>query len=667
MILLTAKVFRPKKPSDLWLLQGIGLLQVSLGCVLANDFLFGVLMLAYLASVLWFLALFHLHREAVGPTADRVSRPMPWRTFGLYQTGRWTTVVAAAGILLFLAIPRFGATQWNLLGQLSSNYPEGWPIPTGFSETIDLNRVGVVELNPETALVASATDAAGQPLRRFTGHERWRGVVLDRYYDGRWLSSSAFNRQVERGLAAGGIHVRRWTDAQLLTDRLPPLGPHCYHLTFTLDPQAVGGMVLAEPVVVPPGSTLPPAAVAPDHAGPDLYFLDNDWTLALERFRGLREISYRQVVVTLEEPDLSLPVRFSELSLAQLTTCRGPSLRAWTDQLLRDLAAQSAYHLTPEDLEYAEVGAVQQLRPVHHEKVARALCSYLATSGEYTYSLKLRRHNPRLDPTEDFLRNVRQGHCERYAAGLALMLRTQGIPSRVVKGFRGGEDLGDGQYLIRHSDAHSWVEALVSRPQHDGSVEMHWLTLDPTPGIEAPETSRFSPEWWMEHGQRLGRMAWKDFVIDYDVEQQSTLRGLLRQLLAVPGWRTLVTAASRPGPWLALGPLLLLGFWLGRRYWVRRRPAPHRGPEGVFYARLLAILVRRCRLQPQPAQTPREFGEAARRALQTIAAAAALAEVPVQAAALFYRVRYGRQPLSDRELEAVERQLQELDAALAQP
>ena len=40
------------------------------------------------------------------------------------------------------------------------------------------------------------------------------------------------------------------------------------------------------------------------------------------------------------------------------------------------------------------------------------------------------------------------------------MLRTLGIPSREVNGFLPGEfnDLG-GDYIVRASDAHSWVEA----------------------------------------------------------------------------------------------------------------------------------------------------------------------------------------------------------------
>jgi len=53
----------------------------------------------------------------------------------------------------------------------------------------------------------------------------------------------------------------------------------------------------------------------------------------------------------------------------------------------------------------------------------------------------------------DFLLNVKQGHCERFAGALALMLRSQGVQARVVAGFRGAEHKGDGQYVIRQNFA----------------------------------------------------------------------------------------------------------------------------------------------------------------------------------------------------------------------
>src|SRR5262249_43902517 len=104
-ILLVAKLFRPKRAADLWVLHGMGLLQVALGCVLANDFLFGLLLFAYLICALWFLAQFHAQREQEGramvaalPAPSPPGRLRRW--LGLYPVGRWTLAVLLAGVLL---------------------------------------------------------------------------------------------------------------------------------------------------------------------------------------------------------------------------------------------------------------------------------------------------------------------------------------------------------------------------------------------------------------------------------------------------------------------------------------------------------------------------------------------------------------------------------------
>src|SRR5207248_2171624 len=117
-------------------------------------------------------------------------------------------------------------------------------------------------------------------------------------------------------------------------------------------------------------------------------------------------------------------------------------------------------------------------------KVATALSRYLATSPEYTYSLELRRVNRDIDATADFVMNVKEGHCERFAAGLALMLRTVNVPCRVVKGYIDAETDENGQALVRQSQAHTWVEVLVPG---DEPESLAWLTVDPTPAGSVQE------------------------------------------------------------------------------------------------------------------------------------------------------------------------------------
>ena len=58
---------------------------------------------------------------------------------------------------------------------------------------------------------------------------------------------------------------------------------------------------------------------------------------------------------------------------------------------------------------------------------------------------------------------------------MAIMLRTQGIATRVINGFHGGDyNNASGVTVVRQRNAHSWVE--VYFPKED-----QWVTFDPTP------------------------------------------------------------------------------------------------------------------------------------------------------------------------------------------
>src|SRR5262249_40445382 len=135
---------------------------------------------------------------------------------------------------------------------------------------------------------------------------------------------------------------------------------------------------------------------------------------------------------------------------------------------------------------------------------------YLMTS--FGYTLQLPRTVPK-DPLADFLFARKQGHCEYFASSMAVMLRTLGIPSRVVNGFRTTEfnDLTS-TYVIRASSAHSWVGAYF--PGYG------WISFDPTPA--APPLTQTG---WNRMMLYLDAMAsfWREWVVNYDASHQRTL------------------------------------------------------------------------------------------------------------------------------------------------
>ncbi|MBA4388161.1 MAG: hypothetical protein C0404_09285 [Verrucomicrobia bacterium] len=89
------------------------------------------------------------------------------------------------------------------------------------------------------------------------------------------------------------------------------------------------------------------------------------------------------------------------------------------------------------------------------------------------------------DPVEVFLFYEKKGHCELFASGLALMLRSAGIPARISIGYCGGEyDPGKDLYTFFADDAHAWTEIHTEK--------YGWVLIDPTPpsSPSAPSTPR---------------------------------------------------------------------------------------------------------------------------------------------------------------------------------
>lgn len=77
------------------------------------------------------------------------------------------------------------------------------------------------------------------------------------------------------------------------------------------------------------------------------------------------------------------------------------------------------------------------------------------------------------DPLDWFLFQIQEGYCNYYATAMVVMLRSQNIPARMAGGFAQGEwDAQSGQFMVRESDAHTWVEAYF--PGYG------WIEFEPT-------------------------------------------------------------------------------------------------------------------------------------------------------------------------------------------
>ena len=84
------------------------------------------------------------------------------------------------------------------------------------------------------------------------------------------------------------------------------------------------------------------------------------------------------------------------------------------------------------------------------------------------------------DAVDHFLFDTDVGFCEQFASATAVMLRTLGVPARVVVGYTpGSRSAFTGLYDVRASDAHAWVEVWFP--------DLGWYEFDPTFAVPEAE------------------------------------------------------------------------------------------------------------------------------------------------------------------------------------
>src|SRR6185503_832639 len=143
------------------------------------------------------------------------------------------------------------------------------------------------------------------------------------------------------------------------------------------------------------------------------------------------------------------------------------------------------------------------------EKVVR-IEAYLKRNYKYTLMLTW---NPGNRPLSAFLFEAKSGHCEYFASAMAVLLRAAGVPTRMVNGFLMGEynPVGDA-YIVRQSDAHSWVEVYLPV---NGCRE-----FDATPAEGLRESSLLAQLG--NYADAIG-LFWNSYVLTYDTDSQALL------------------------------------------------------------------------------------------------------------------------------------------------
>ncbi|ESP93411.1 MULTISPECIES: transglutaminaseTgpA domain-containing protein [Pseudoalteromonas] len=110
------------------------------------------------------------------------------------------------------------------------------------------------------------------------------------------------------------------------------------------------------------------------------------------------------------------------------------------------------------------------------EFLAKMEAFFVAQGFQYSLSPPSINSN---DAIDEFLFSTQVGFCGHYASSAAFLMRSVGIPTRLVSGYLGGQfNEESSYYAVYQYDAHAWVEYYV--PQFG------WQRLDPTTWV-APE------------------------------------------------------------------------------------------------------------------------------------------------------------------------------------
>jgi transglutaminase-like putative cysteine protease len=441
---------------------------VLASAVLTVDTTFLILFFVYLLFAAATFSGMELRRGAKGAAMPPLTT-QPERERRLARALGLATVSTAVGAItigavLFFFFPRVGA---GYMGRTNLN-PS---LISGFSDVVELGQIGEIKKN--SAVVMRVT--TGHPI--VYDQLRWRGLALANFDGKRWSSAEK-----------GGQTISPGPDGWMVVGELPQRqGPQGRYMEYT---------VLLEPVAT------------------DAVFVAGRPVAVRGSFSGEIGAVRRSYLIRDSTGSLSNPfhnyasVRYAGIS--RLPASNAAELRAANQDYSSEVVEkylQLPPHLDPRIAEIAK--QVTEQAPTPYDK-SLAIEAYLQTRFRYTLDLTA---PPGGDPLAHFLFETRAGHCEYFASAMAVMLRALGIPSREVNGFLPGEynDLG-GDYIVRASDAHSWVEVFF--PGNG------WIVFDPTPAAPAGKVgmlSRLNQYLdWME-------LTWNEWVISYDFAHQVVL------------------------------------------------------------------------------------------------------------------------------------------------
>lgn len=621
MILMVIKLFNLRHRRDYLHLYAISLVAMLASGSLTADLWYLPIFLLYLVAGVWTLILFQITKGSEDPVTSPMKSPLAqpelpgrvtpqlfWLVNGL------ALVCLAMTVAIFFTIPRLNA------GFYQKGFGENIRT-SGFSETVNLGAIGPIKRDPSVVMRVEVSRQAVHSSDRLY----LRGLAFDQYDGKSWTNRLGYRRNLsEESPGAFILRGHRSPVGSRLGDAIQQ--------NILLEPLDTA-VLFGAPFVERISGNFP--AVQSDLVG-SVYL----------PFPSASRIEYS--VVSRSNPLLprdlgSDPPQYSESFAGHFLQIPHQSDRI--GRLAEDLTRS---------------------QPNLYEK-AHAIQTFL--THNYRYSLEAPLAGLE-HPLEEFLFIRKTGYCEHYATAMVIMLRTVGIPARLVTGFLATEWNEYGSYyVVRQQDAHAWVEVYLP---HSG-----WVLMDPTPPSSDVAGNEHSPWRALERILDSVTLQWNRFFVQYSAADQLAV---VREVTAggkSAGHKAMDSIATILSPFtrllemipdqvfqgtirsqsVILGLAVIIFFillWLGLRRIERVRIDKKITPDDQRIVDLYKQMVRRVgdRGIEKPAGTaPLEFVHMTRtRWSEANSAVASITE-------LYCRSRFGGIPLTDDELQLMKDRL----------
>ena len=475
------KLFDRRSPRDDAQLLTLSLFDVIAAVLTGNELLVGVLVAllapcAIAAAMLWQFR----HGAAAAP-----SSPATW---GARGRGQFSSLVIAATVaacgaatFIFLFAPR-GWAQ-DVLGR----FGQARETTIGFNDSPRLGQAGFLSEDQTPVMNVAVSDVEGTNLGSGESTLYLRGSVKDRYDPETWTWTQAAGEH-------RAIVDSRWSNL-LHADRVAPAGIlRTLRVSMRGSPKSDGPLfTMWRPIALKLDSreTL---RVLEDSA---VFKRSSQSAMSSRRGAG----SYEYTVTFLPSED------GGPLPPAPLPTFKNSRIEA----LARQITDAAGVVLD---------GSDSSLR-----QAAVAIREHLRT--KYAYTVEMIAPEVNEDPIEMFLFRTKRGHCEYFAAAMVAMCQSLDIPARMVLGYVATEfNPMTGQYLVRESNAHAWVETHIGRGR--------WLSTDPSPpgDIERVHRPADSPLAMLRRWWDALEFTWAKAVVSFDRNSQSRLLGVSPDIAA---------------------------------------------------------------------------------------------------------------------------------------